>query len=64
MVLYGRMLLQYEPEATTELLVDLCSGQLGKKEAIIPTADVETKTANGATGPAMLSYLADCFITR
>lgn len=57
MVLYGRMLLQHEPEATTELLVDLCSGQLGKKEAIIPTADVETKTANGATGPAMLSYL-------
>ena len=51
------MLLQHEPEATTELLVDLCSGQLGKKEAVIPTADGETKTTNGATGPAMLSYL-------
>lgn len=61
MVRYGRTLLQHEPEATTELLIDLCSGNLGKKKA---EHEVDGKTdgttagsgANGS-GPAMLSYL-------
>lgn len=61
MVRYGRTLLQHEPEATTELLIDLCSGNLGKKKAV---HEVDGKTdgttagsgANGS-GPAMLSYL-------
>lgn len=56
-MLYGRMLLQHEPEATTELLVDLCSGQLGKKPATAPIVEEQDKGVNGGTGPAMLSYL-------
>lgn len=57
MVLYGRMLLQHEPDATTELLVDLCSGQLGKKPLVTPITDAEARGPSGASGPAMLSYL-------
>ena len=58
MVLYGRILLHHEPDATTELLIDLCSGQLGKKP-LVPTSDEAngTKEASGSSGPAMLSYL-------
>lgn len=56
-MLYGRMLLQHEPDATTELLVDLCSGQLGKKPLVTPVTDAEARGSNGASGPAMLSYL-------
>ncbi|GMK53786.1 hypothetical protein CspeluHIS016_0103720 [Cutaneotrichosporon spelunceum] len=33
LVRYGRALLQHEPTATTELLIDLCSGTLGRKKA-------------------------------
>ena len=57
MVLYGRMLLQYEPEATTELLIDLCSGQLGKKPITTPVTDLAANTSTSTGGPAVLSYL-------
>lgn len=61
MVRYGRTLLQHEPEATTELLIDLCSGNLGKKKAA-PEVDEKadgTAAGNGVngSGPAMFSYL-------
>lgn len=55
-MIYGRTLLQHAPEETTELLIDLCSGTLGKtptREA--PTED--TARINGSAGPAVLSYL-------
>lgn len=57
---YGRSLLQHAPEATTELLIDLCSGTLGKKSAHahIHSSLEDAKTANGGgTGGAVLSYL-------
>lgn len=53
------MLLQHQPEATTELLIDLCSGNLGRKSTHVhpPTnGTVATKT-DGSSGPAVLSYL-------
>ncbi|WVQ96313.1 hypothetical protein IAU59_003417 [Kwoniella sp. CBS 9459] len=59
MVRYGRTLLNAEPEATTALLIDLCSGDLGKKRVATPVLDGKP-TTNGPTstgGPAMLSYL-------
>ncbi|WVR06576.1 hypothetical protein IAU60_003608 [Kwoniella sp. DSM 27419] len=59
MVRYGRTLLHAEPEATTALLIDLCSGDLGKSRASPPP--VESKpNGNGPAasgGPAVLSYL-------
>ncbi|WVQ73487.1 hypothetical protein IAR50_003059 [Cryptococcus sp. DSM 104548] len=62
MVRYGRTLLYQEPAATTALLVDLCSGNLGKKKASTPPRIVKqlngtSNGPNGATGPAVLSYL-------
>ena len=57
MVLYGKTLLQHEPQATTDLLIDLCSGNLGKQRVIPiqhPTSDKDT---NESSGPAVLSYL-------
>ena len=57
MLLYGRMLLQHEPEATTELLIDLCSGQLGRKPSVAPASDKLDNGTTGNTGPAVLSYL-------
>jgi hypothetical protein len=54
-VLYGRTLLHHVPEGTTDLLIELCSGTLGKKLPI--TANLEQAKANGPGGPAMLSYL-------
>lgn len=59
---YGRSLLHHAPEATTELLIDLCSGRLGKKTAHAHIHDSleEAKTPNGGgggTGGAVLSYL-------
>jgi len=61
MVRYGRILLQHQPEEATELLIDLCSGNLGKAPThVVPPVDVDgkEKTANGSgAGPAMLSYL-------
>ncbi|WWC88408.1 uncharacterized protein L201_003319 [Kwoniella dendrophila CBS 6074] len=59
MVRYGRTLLNAEPEATTALLIDLCSGDLGKKKVVTPT--LESKPNGNSTttssAPAMLSYL-------
>ncbi|KAL7420528.1 Vacuolar protein sorting-associated protein 11 [Cryptotrichosporon argae] len=53
---YGRTLLQHVPEATTELLIDLCSGHLGTKRHVPHPASHEKP--NGApSGPAVLSYL-------
>lgn len=61
MVRYGRTLLQHEPEATTELLIDLCSGNLGKKKAAPEVDEKADGTAGGSgvngSGPAMFSYL-------
>jgi len=61
MVRYGRVLLQHQPEEATELLIDLCSGNLGKAPTHVhPPAngDEKEKATNGSgTGPAMLSYL-------
>lgn len=51
------MLLQHEPEATTELLIDLCSGQLGKKPALAPLTEGQDGRTSAGAGPAMLSYL-------
>ncbi|OCF37296.1 vacuolar membrane protein [Kwoniella heveanensis BCC8398] len=61
MVRYGRTLLNAEPEATTALLIDLCSGDLGKKRVTTPMLEGK-QDGNGPTvpssgGPAMLSYL-------
>jgi hypothetical protein len=55
---YGKRLLQKQPRATTELLIDLCSGNLGKKTYDSPEESVEpTKNASGSSAPAVLSYL-------
>lgn len=57
MVRYGRILLQNQPEATTELLIDLCSGNLGRKPTHVhPPAQAEGEQKT-SSGPAMLSYL-------
>lgn len=63
MVRYGRVLLQHQPEEATELLIDLCSGNLGKAPTHVhppKNAEEKEKATNGSgsgTGPAMLSYL-------
>ena len=57
MILYGKKLLQHEPHATTELLVDLCSGTLGRKSVASLNESISAKDVNGSSGPAMLSYL-------
>jgi len=57
MILYGKTLLQHEPQATTGLLVDLCSGNLGKNSIVPNNAPDDTKVVNGTSGPAVLSYL-------
>lgn len=54
-MLYGRTLLHHVPEGTTDLLIELCSGTLGKKLPL--TANLEQAKANGPGGPAVLSYL-------
>lgn len=53
------MLLQHQPEATTELLIDLCSGNLGRKPTHIhpPTNGTVVEKPDGSSGPAVLSYL-------
>lgn len=55
---YGRTLLQHQPEATTELLIDLCSGNLGKKPTHVhpPQNGTQPEKSDGS-GPAVLSYL-------
>lgn len=61
MARYGRTLLQHEPEATTELLIDLCSGNLGRKKAVHEvdgkTDGITSGSGVNGSGPAMLSYL-------
>ncbi|WVW84968.1 hypothetical protein I302_107004 [Kwoniella bestiolae CBS 10118] len=58
MVRYGRTLLNSEPQATTALLIDLCSGDLGKKKVETPALDSKPNgNATTSSGPAMLSYL-------
>ena len=57
MVLYGKTLLLHEPRATTELLIDLCSGNLGRKIAVPAGITEAPSDANGGSGPAVLSYL-------
>ncbi|WWC62862.1 uncharacterized protein I303_105460 [Kwoniella dejecticola CBS 10117] len=57
MVRYGRTLLNAEPEATTSLLIDLCSGDLGKKKVTTPALEAKPNGTTTSTGPAMLSYL-------
>jgi hypothetical protein len=52
-VRYGRALLQHEPAATTDLLIDLCSGNLGRKRPTDLSSDLK---ANGS-GPGVISYL-------
>lgn len=54
LVHYGRSLLHHEPEATTDLLIDLCSGNLGKKTT---HQDMHTDPRANGSGPAVLSYL-------
>lgn len=53
------MLLQHQPEATTELLIDLCSGNLGRRLTHVhPPSNGNAPTAKAdASGPAVLSYL-------
>ncbi|WVQ84353.1 hypothetical protein IAT38_006505 [Cryptococcus sp. DSM 104549] len=69
MVRYGRTLLHREPEATTALLIDLCSGDLGKKRVTTPDLagkpnGVTAVNGNGTSGgPAMLSYLTNNRVT-
>ncbi|WWD18724.1 hypothetical protein CI109_103178 [Kwoniella shandongensis] len=60
MVRYGRTLLHREPEATTALLIDLCSGDLGKKRVASPDLTAKPNgngKESGSGGPAVLSYL-------
>ncbi|KAK8858833.1 hypothetical protein IAR55_003063 [Kwoniella newhampshirensis] len=60
MVKYGRTLLHREPEATTALLIDLCSGDLGKKRVASPDLTAKPNGSGATTGtggPAVLSYL-------
>lgn len=56
LVRYGRSLLQHEPQATTDLLIDLCSGNLGRKSLEHDHMHPSDGRTNGS-GPAMLSYL-------
>ena len=57
MIIYGKKLLRHEPHATTELLVDLCSGMLGRKSVAPLSESNSAKGTTGSSGPAMLSYL-------
>lgn len=54
LVHYGRSLLHHEPEATTDLLIDLCSGNLGRKTT---HQDMHPDSRANGSGPAVLSYL-------
>lgn len=56
-MLYGPTLLQHVPEDTTALLIDLCSGTLGR-EPTKSTAD-KSQPTNGTTdsGQTVLSYI-------
>lgn len=56
MMIYGRTLLQHVPEETTALLIDLCSGTLGK-DPVQSTSDIAKSGSGGTSGPAVLSYL-------
>jgi hypothetical protein len=56
-MIYGRTLLHHDPEDTTDLLIDLCSGTLGKRPPPAQQSTDETSKANGSGGPAVLSYL-------
>ncbi len=59
---YGKQMLQHQPEPTTDLLIDLCSGALLRKrkraslEAAQARAAAVSEKASNAT-PAYLSYL-------
>lgn len=56
--MYGRTLLQHEPGATTDLLIDLCNGDLGKKPLESTTNLDEVKDSNTtSSGPTALTYL-------
>ncbi|WVN86410.1 uncharacterized protein L203_101574 [Cryptococcus depauperatus CBS 7841] len=58
MVRYGRTLLHQEPEATTSLLIDLCSGNLGREKTTkLDKADGLNDPADSTGRPAVLSYL-------
>src|SRR3954466_7586245 len=56
------MMLQAQPEETTDLLIDLCSGHLLRKreeakEASALEASVKNKPGHQAGGPGYLSYI-------
>ncbi|ORY30605.1 putative vacuolar membrane protein [Naematelia encephala] len=57
LVLYGKTLLSHEPEATTDLLIDLCSGDLGKIKPEREATTDSAKGANGSSGQGPLTYL-------
>lgn len=59
MLIYGRVLLGHVPDATTDILIDLCGGTLGRKPPPGYSLSDDSKTANGnaSSGPAVLSYL-------
>lgn len=56
LITYGRTLLQHVPEETTNLLIDLCSGTLGKTPAPSQSNDDPAKGKTSG-GPDVLSYL-------
>jgi hypothetical protein len=56
MLAYGRTLMQHNPEDTTELLIELCTGTLGKPKLLSTSIGNEVAKSNGS-GPAVLSYL-------
>lgn len=53
---YGKSMLQREPEATTQLLIDLCSGNLGRERPPSALEGLESQSET-KSGPAYLSYL-------
>jgi hypothetical protein len=57
MATYGRTLLQYNPEETTDLLIDLCSGTLGKQKPMVTQSTADGAKTSSLGGPAVLSYL-------
>ncbi|RXK35794.1 vacuolar membrane protein [Tremella mesenterica] len=63
LVRYGQTLLQHEPESTTELLIELCSGTLGRVRS--PDLNLSTNQDQpNTTGPAVLSYLGYNHVTN